>query len=266
MDHELHKAHSSWDFTDHKVFEEGCEARLADWKRWCEPEGCKYLELAHEVGAEGKHHGQGRIMFRRKYRLAQLKKLWPDVHWEPTKCAADCLYLRKPEMETVIMFDSRHQGRRTAFAEQKELIRTGGNIRDCLDLQGANYQSVRSAELVMKYIEQPRPTGPREVHLVASYAAPMPSDVYRLANWRFWDGYDAHTNLYIDQRRCKLTLHQLRMVTGPGAFIVGYGRQARWDHVYISGLDEEERLSLRIKPPAGKFPDLDRMTQFMSMC
>lgn len=246
LDDALHKAHSSWDFTDHRVFEEIDQRRLSDWKRWCDSQGCKFLEMAHEVGEGGKHHGQGRIIFRRNYRLSQLKKLWPDVHWEPTVVAQDCLYLRKPGMETVIHWDDRQQGRRTTFGAQKELIEGGGTVRQCINLEGANHQSARSAEILMKYLESERPCCPRQVCRVGHAADPsIPAGVYRLSNWRVWDGYDAHAAIYVDQRLCKLTLHQLRRVIGSAPFLVGYGRQARWDVVYLSGLDEDEREVVR---------------------
>ena len=241
-------------------------ARLADWQRWCDLEspdkGAKYLELAHEIGEGGKHHGQGRIIFRRKYRLAQLKKLWPDVHWEPTKCQQDCLYLRKPGMKTIIKYDGRQQGRRNIFAEQKEAIKTGATIRDCIEIDGANVQSIRSAELLMKYIEPQRPTEKRHVHLVTDSAAPMPTNVYRLSNMQFWDRYDAHDSVYINQKVCKLTLPQLKMVCGPAPFIVGRGRQARYDHVYLSGLSEDERKALDLYRSIDPIDLLLRRDQF----
>lgn len=253
----LRQGHASWDFTDHKVFDgDNQDARLADWQRWCDPDGCKFLELAHEIGEGGKHHGQGRIIFRRKYRLAQLKKLWPDVHWEPTKCQQDCLYLRKPEMQTVIKYDDRHQGRRNVFKEQLEAVVQGHNIRECSQLEGANYQSIRSAEVLMTYFEPERPTGKREVHLVTDSAAIMPTDVYRLNDMRFWNGYDAHDSIYINQKVCKLTLPQLKMVCGKAPFRVGRGRQARHDHVYISGLDDDERKALDLDP-RGRYTPMD---------
>lgn len=255
LNESLKSPHSSWDFTDHPLFANGelDEERLSYWQRWCDPDGCLTLEIADEVGTQTeKRHGQGRITFRRKYRRTQLQKLWPDIHWEPTKCQQDCLYLRKPYQPTIIKYDGRHQGRRNVFAEQKEAVKGGANIRDCSELPGANYQSLRSAELLMVYHEPERIQATREVHIVASSQAPMPTNVYRLNDMRFWNGYDAHSDVYINQRVCKLTLPQLRMVMGPAPFRVGRGRQARYDHIYISGLDTDERKAL----------DLDRVGRF----
>lgn len=249
MDRAYHDAHRSWDFTDHKLFDAGEERRLADWKRWSLPDdGALALEIAHEIGEGGKHHGQGRIVFRRKYRLAQLKKLWPDVHWEPTKCQADCLYLRKPGMDTVIKVDNRQQGKRVIFAEQSKSISEGATLRECSSLEGANYQSVRCADFLMQYLEPERLAAPRDIHVITKLEADaLAPGTYRLNDWRFWNGYDGDKSLYINQSVCKLTLGQLRMVIGNSPFRVGRGRQARYDTIYLSGLTPDECRFLGIR-------------------
>ena len=249
VDAELHKPHESWDFTDPSLYaQDGVinALRQADWERWCDRDGCKYLEIAGECSSTGYWHGQGRILFRRRYRLAQLKKLFPDVHWEPSVCRQDCLYLRKPEQKTVIKYDGRKQGARNIFADQRESIQEGCTLRECALEPGANWQSFRSAELLMSYFEPERPPAPRVVHLVRNADAPMPDGVYRLKDWRFWDGYDCHKHVYINNALLKLSNAQLRQVTSGAPFRVGRYRQARFDHVYISGIPEEQRLFLRI--------------------
>lgn len=50
---------------------------------------------AREKGESGTPHLQGRVVFKRGYRFAQLKKLAPNFHWEQTKASADTNYLRK---------------------------------------------------------------------------------------------------------------------------------------------------------------------------
>lgn len=261
----LKKGSPSWDFTDNPLFDEDnnlVETRLEQWRRWCCPDGCKMMKIADEIGDNtGKRHGQGRIIFRRSYRRAQLQKLWPGVHWEPTKAKQDCLYLLKPDTVLILDYDDRHQGRRNIFAEQKVSIENGATIRHCIGMDGANVQSIRSAELLMKYIEPQRPTSTRHVHLVANAASIMPTDVYRLANKTFWDGYDAHSDIYINQQICKLTLPELKQVCGPAPFLIARGRQARHDHVYISGLTDDERKALDLDP-SGRNVQMDVLQKF----
>lgn len=260
LDALLRKPSPSWDFTDNPLYKADNsldETRLDQWRRWCGPDGCKMLKIAEEVApTTGKKHGQGRIIFRRSYRRSQLLKLWPDVHWEPTKAKQDCLYLYKPDTVLVLDYDDRHQGRRNIFAEQKAAIEKGATVRDCIDMDGANVQSIRSAELLMKYKEPQRPTEKREVHLVPTAAAVMPDDVYRVANKTFWDGYDAHDSIYVNQLVCKFTLPELKQVCGPAPFLIARGRQARHNHVYISGLSEDERRALQLDN-VGRFTPMD---------
>lgn len=250
LDRELHKPHVSWDFTDPRLYVDDIVdgERLAAWRRWCDGDGCKYLELAAETGETGYMHGQGRVVFRRGYRLSQLKKLFPEVHWEPTLCRQDCLYLRKADTVTLLKFDSRKQGCRCVFAEQTEAIHAGASLRECASIPGANYQSVRSAELMMAYAEPERPQAAREVKVVSGPTAPMPPGVYRLRNAAFWDGYDAHEAIYVNQSLLKLTRPMLAQILGPAPFRAGRNRQARFDTVYISGLCSADAKALGLAP------------------
>lgn len=243
--------HKSWDFTDHALLDqEGTvvQSVFDDWQRWCDNDGASQLEIAAEVGEQGKWHGQGRLILRRAYRRSQLQKLMPGVHFEPTKCMQDCLYLRKATMKTILKYDGRRQGQRNVFKEQKQVIEDGGNIRQCMEMEGANYQSVRAAELMMPYLEPDRPPAPRQVHYAQAETVPHGPDVYRLNDIRFWNGYDGQSVVYINQALLKLSIPWLRMICGPMPFRVGRGRQARHDTVYITGLSQDECIALRVRP------------------
>lgn len=254
VDAEYHKPHVSWDFTDPCLYVDGAvsDERLEAWRRWCGEDGCKYLEIAGEAGETGYLHGQGRVVFRRAYRLPQLKKLFAEVHWEPTLCKQDCLYLRKHDSTTLLHYDGRRQGARNIFADQTEAIRGGANLRECATMDGANYQSIRSAELLMAYIEPERPQAARDVNIVSGPAAPMPAAVYRLRNAAFWDGYDAHKAIYVNQALLKLSRPMLAQILGPAPFRAGRCRQALYDTVYISGVSsaDAKALGLHLHKPS----------------
>lgn len=239
IDAELHKPHKSWDFTDFQVVIG--ETRLNDWIR------LKYatLIIADEICPDtGRRHGQGRITFYRAYRFLALKKIvGNDVRLAPTKCCSDDNYCRKFGTTLIIDHDFTKRGARNVFKEQKAAIADGATIRECADMAGANFQSIRSAEIMMTYLEPERPHDIRELHFV-EHDSKLPSDVYRVNEFKFWNGYDGHSSIYINQAIHKLSLPQLRMVTGPSPFRVGRGRQARHNHVYFSGLDVKERRLL----------------------
>lgn len=255
---ELHKPHDCWDFTDYVVpyqplmeYSDASDLtgpaikRMTFWTGL--GDSIKTLEIAHEICPDTQRpHGQGRIRFTRKIRFEALKKLLPpDVHFEPSVCTKCDMYLRKHDSITLVKIDNRHQGKRNIFREQHDAISTGATVTECAQMDGANYQSVRSAELLMKYIEPERATAPREVQQVDS-AERVPANVYRLQDYRYWDGYDAHSAIYIRQGICKLTLPQLRQICGSAPFRLPRGRQARHNIVYISGLDSQERKALRL--------------------
>ena len=54
--------------------------------------------ISEEKGKKGTKHYQGRITFKRAYRLSALKKLIPRAHWEETKATADWIYAQKADL------------------------------------------------------------------------------------------------------------------------------------------------------------------------
>lgn len=73
----------------------------------------------------GKEHLQGSVVFRRAYRLGQLKKLHPSAHWEPTRCTADKLYIMKKDSELLLNVNNRKQGNRSDLQTVVEDIKDG---------------------------------------------------------------------------------------------------------------------------------------------
>lgn len=247
----------SWDFTDPKLALEGKldPERMATWERWTVPPlGCVYIEIALECGDSGYWHGQGRLVTRRAYRRSQLQKLIPGVHWERTKAAADCLYLRKHGQETVLLYNSNAQGKRLIFEEYRKALAKGSTLREMSQVPGCCFQSLRSAELCAGRLEPERPSSARSVILVPNNAAPMPPGTYRVADARWWDAYDREPDIYINQAVLKLSVPLLRQYIGPAPFRIGRGRQAVWDTVYISGLSDEDRRALHIAAPGPRDP------------
>ena len=253
-DAHFRRSHYAWDFTDYVVcnqadiapfpdaeVSDAAEKRLLWWK------SLEYntLHIAHEICPEtGRPHGQGRIRLKRRYRFDALKKIFPaDVHFEPSVCTVDDNYLRKWGSQTIVEEDHRRPGVRNIFAAQTQLIKDGATIRDCMALEGANYQSVRSAELQMKYIEPERPVELRDV--VFGDICDVPSGVYQLVDPTSWQGYDAHKEIHINQRVLNFSTAKLLQLCGPHPTRVGnQGRQARYDRVYISGIDPVQRARM----------------------
>ena len=228
----------SWDGTHSKPSDEV----TAFFKRL----SLKYLEYSLETGESGYKHGQFRMIFYCPMRFASVQKLLgPDVHLEETICTQDDNYTRKWGSEVIISYDNRNQGKRCIFKDQAQLIKDGATIRECIDLPGANAQSVRSAEILMAYIEPPRPVAAIEVlysetnQLEAIYSREG-SNLYRppVTGQRldFWTGYDAHASVVIDCALHQVCPKTLRQWISPCPFLIntkGGARQARYTRIYV---------------------------------
>jgi len=241
------KPHNSWDFTDWKLFDEHGninEDRLAAWQLLSRDDMSTKLMIAKEQAPEtGKWHGQGRITMRRKYRFDAISKIL-CCHVGDTKAPQDWAYFAKIDSDPLIIDqDNRKPGRRKIFDEQKDAIKDGANIRQCIEMEGANYQSVRTAELLMKYIEPARSHQARQV--VVKHKLVVPTDAYVVTN-KFWDGYDGHREIVIVQSVARFTMPELRLLLGPASHRVSRGRQSRWDTVYLYGCTTDELKSLNM--------------------
>jgi len=84
-----------------------------------------YSVVGKEVGSDNNTpHLQGFIIFKRAYRLSQLKKLHSRAHWEPAKAADAGNYCMKDG--NYVIRDYRSQGKRSDLIDYAEAIKTVG--------------------------------------------------------------------------------------------------------------------------------------------
>lgn len=226
------KPHKTWSGTDWDVTEKNVE--------WY-----KSLTINRSIGSleeatttEGEHL-QWQITFPYAHRFSFMKKLAPKAHLEPTVCHKEDNYQRKQDSVLLWDIDNTKQGRRPVFQEQKLAIAAGATMSDTLDFQGANYQSVRSAELLMKYTEPPRAVS-HDLVVIDNLSMP---EIYTLSPRLFkpmslsnWEGYDADPDVLVDCLYHKVSLEQYLELTGPYPFRVPckFGsRQARYKRIFI---------------------------------
>jgi len=109
-------------------------------------------------------------------------------------------------------------GRRRDLEAIKEAVAQGKGMRAIIEDVASNFQALRGAELVLKYIEKGRDFKP----VVKWYHGSTGSGKTRTAiaelegawvsakNLKWWDGYDAHENVVIDDfRKDFCTFHEL---------------------------------------------------------
>lgn len=95
-----------------------------------------------EVAESGTPHLQGAIVFRRGYRLPQLKKLFPNIHWEPSKTKDAHNYCIKGEI--AINVDNRKQGVRTDLEDLYQMVKSKAPSEEILDsFPGAFFKYTR---------------------------------------------------------------------------------------------------------------------------
>lgn len=85
---------------------------------------CNYQVIGYEVGENGVPHLQGYIVWKRNYRLTQLKKISPAAHWEIALSPDAGNYCMKGGKFDLI--DNRKQGKRTDLSDAIATLRTDG--------------------------------------------------------------------------------------------------------------------------------------------
>lgn len=191
----------------------------ARYQRLCEE--TEYSVASLEEGEDnGTPHIQGYVYFKNQRHFTSLKKKLPRAHLQvargsgqenrnyilhegPHKLKA-CKF--EPFLETG---DMPQQGKRTEFDTIREAVAAGQRIKDIIPVC-SSYQGLRTAELLFKFNEQERDWVP-EVRWY--YGGPgvgksrsarewLGEDIYcTLDNLRWWDGYDAHEGVLIDDFR-----------------------------------------------------------------
>jgi len=166
--------------------------------------------ISKEVGEEGTPHLQGRMTFKRQYRLAQLKKLHPTAHWEVSKALQDNNYYKKLGSELVREVIAGKGGRRTDLEEIREELEAGDDIQQIMK-KARTYGQVQYAEKWFKYMGDPLPygtkiniywyygcTGTGKTRRVLEAQEPKP---FIPLNYKWWEGYEGQDGVLLDDLR-----------------------------------------------------------------
>lgn len=226
-----------------------------EWLRNLEWNVCT---AAEEIGENGTPHLQFSVTFKRSYSFAALKKLHPRVHWEAQACTADNNYCRKRDSKLVIDEDRRKKkGARTDIENVKEVVSSTHSMRDVVNT-ATSVQSVRMAELWLKYNEPKRPIDPSGIQVHWRYG-PTGShktrfvwdshdidEVYCPTSYKWWEGYDGHKIVLIDELRANwCTFGQLLKLLDIYPYTVetkGGSRQIQATTWYITSCKAPEEL------------------------
>lgn len=162
--------------------------------------------------------------------FSKMKKLFPTAHIEKSKGSPEDnqKYCRK-ENDYKEYGTIPKQGKRTDLDEIRNIVTTTGKMSEVV-LVAKSYQSVKMAEQLLKYHEPKRTWepvvkwyyGPTGTGKSMSAMKELNNDFYMCMDTARWfDGYDAHENVIIDDMRKDFTkFHLLLKMLGGTPYTV----------------------------------------------
>ena len=183
---------------------------------WTEEEYQKILSIKHnylivgkEIGKSGTPHLQGYIYNANKITFGHIKKICPRVHLQVAKgtaiqnrryCSKDGDFIESGKIP--------EQGKRNDLTLMKEVLAVNPTMSAAIEV-APNYQSLRAAELLLKYSKVKRDWKPEVIWLYGkprtgktNMAKKMVGKEYYLKHshtGKWWDGYDGEENVIIDE-------------------------------------------------------------------
>lgn len=171
----------------------------------------QYLIFGQEKGDSGTPHLQGYIEFDKQKSLRQLKKINEKAHWEKRfgsqKQAID--YCKK-ENNFEEFGQKKQQGKRNDLIRAREIVKNN-NMRKLLeDEECPNLQQIKVCEKYLTYCESERNWKPEVTWIHGESEAGKSklahemaknNDTYIKDETQWWDGYDKHETIIIDDFR-----------------------------------------------------------------
>lgn len=183
-------------------------------------ERVKFIIYGREVAPEtGTPHLQGYIYMKNPQGLKGMKKVFPRAHLERAAGSPeDNIRYCSKEGDIFRHGEAPQQGARSDISEMKEKVKKGASMRELIE-GATSYQSLRCAELLMKYappIKRERPAvywfyGPTGTGKTRR-AVEMGGDDYWISgkDLKWWDGYYGQKTVILDDFRGDFCpLHEL---------------------------------------------------------
>lgn len=193
------------------------------------------MAVAEETAPEtGTPHLQGRVTFKRTYRLAALKKMLSRAHWE--QALVDDWNYEHKDGTKVHRIDNRRQGKRRDLDAAYDALAKPGPVRGVFEFAMEERPSFQALKVYEKLFHErlgPRaipddkfdirwyfgPTGTGKSHDVY---AEFP-DHYRVLTHKWWDGYRGHDVVLVDDFRASwCRFEELLRLTDKYPFRVEY--------------------------------------------
>lgn len=167
-----------------------------------------------------KEHLQGYVYWRERKRFNGVKEILPDgCHIEVAKGSPqqNHKYCSKEGNVVVETGELPIQGKRKDIDNVREVIDDGGNMRDVCAM-ATGFQSIKIGEKLLQYTEKTRDWkpnvqwfwGPTGTGKTREARRLLPDAWWSGKNLKWWQGYDAHEDVIIDDFRGDFcTFHEL---------------------------------------------------------
>lgn len=240
--------------------------------------GCRYLCIGKEIGESGTPHLQGYVYFDNPRAFKSVKKdLGERAHIEKAVgtpkqasdyCKKDGDYMEKGELPV--------QGNRSDIETVRDLVKEGKGMREIVEV-ATSYQSIKTAESILKYREAKRDFVPTVLWVCGksgtgktryAYDKYPHDDIHKqfAGESKWFDGYDAHPVVILDEVDDSVSYSMLKELTDRypcRVQVKGGSRQFLAKVIVITSLYRPEHLFLSY-PESGK-EMLRRITEIISL-
>lgn len=222
--------------------------------------GIRYFIVGKETCPTSKKiHFQGYISYKNGKTFKQTKRWFglDKIHLEIARADdfKNQAYCEKEGNLILEIGKPINQGKRSDIERAVEIIKETNSVAQVCD-SVFNYQAVRHAELYLKYKEKKRPVKPIEVIWIFGssgkgktkrvYDENEGTDIFTPVNFKWWEGYDAHEVVLIDDiRRDFCKFHELLKLLDIYPFRVetkGGSRQVQFRKIYITAPYSPEEM------------------------
>ena len=218
-----------------------------------------------EIGAQGTPHIHIWLHYKNARAFTSIQKKFKRANIQEGKGRdQDQVYLKKDNVyEEYGEMES--QGKRNDIIVIKDIINKGGEMNEIIK-KASNFQTLRTGELLLKYLEKPRPVEPIEVIWYYGKSGTGKTkkifdtevNIFRPTSYKWWEGYDNHKVVLVDDWRptwcnfvnlLKLTdIYPFRVQTKGGSRQVKYNKIYFTSHLspkdYFSELLDSDYLQL----------------------
>lgn len=196
------------------------------------PTGCTYLVSGEEKGEAGTPHLQCYVELSRHQRRAYVAKLFPSAHLQPRYANATseqaANYCKKDGkfVEFGTISKAPERGKRTDLVEIANLAKTGATLQQIYESNPSTYmRNYRAIQHVRQITHTPlayRPNLQVRLYIGAtrtgkSYHARVTEDCFAkpVGKGLWFDGYDRHKKVVIDEFRGQYALSDFLQITDP---------------------------------------------------